>query len=235
MSETKIGAVIVAGGNGKRMSSNVSKQFMKIKDKEIIAVTVDKFEQCSLISQIAVVTSEVYYEFTLELAKKYNWGKTVIVKGGKERQNSVYNGLIALDKETDLVLIHDGVRPFVKEKHITNVIECTKQTKACILAVQAKDTIKACKDMEVIKTPDRALLWSVQTPQGFAYNEILEGYKELGDGKLLTDDAAIMESLGYKVHVVEGDYSNIKITTEEDMIFAKALIDAEEGSNHENH
>jgi len=224
----KISAIIVAAGSGNRMKSEISKQFLKINDKEIFAYSVEKFEKLDCISQIIVVTSEPYFQHTLEIEKKYKWKKTKVIKGGKERQDSVYAGLNALEM-CDVVIIHDGVRPFVKEQNILDVINKTIKKRACILAVPMKETVKICKDNIVKETLDRTCLWSIQTPQGFMYKDILKAYKKLQiSNGIVTDDAVLMEKEGHEIFITDGEYSNIKITTPEDIIFGKALLERED-------
>ena len=223
----KISVIIVAAGSGNRMKSEISKQFLKINNKEIFAYSVEKFEKLDCISQIMVVTSEPYFQHTLEVEEKYEWKKTKVIKGGKERQDSVYAGLNALET-CDVVIVHDGVRPFVKEQNILDVINKTIKNGACILAVPMKETVKICKDSIVKETLNRSSLWSIQTPQGFMYKDILSAYKKLQvNDEVVTDDAVLMEKEGHKIFITEGEYSNIKITTPEDIVFGKALLERE--------
>ena len=226
----KISAIIVAAGSGNRMKNElISKQFLKINGKEIFAHSVEKFERLDCISQIVVVTSKHYFDYTLDIEKQYGWEKTKVIKGGKERQDSVYEGLKKLDVDTDIVVIHDGVRPFVKEKNILDIINKTIEEGACVLAVPVKETVKVCEDNKVKETLDRSTLWAIQTPQGFRYKELLNAYEKFQmNNEIATDDAVIMEKVGHKIFIVNGDYKNIKITTPEDIIFVKALLESED-------
>ncbi|MDD3570942.1 MAG: 2-C-methyl-D-erythritol 4-phosphate cytidylyltransferase [Lachnospiraceae bacterium] len=222
--QKKCGAVIVAAGSGKRMGGNISKQFLSIGEKPIIVHTVGKFEKVREIDEIIVVTSLLYMKYVQDLKKEFGWKKVTIVEGGKERYNSVLNGLYALSKDTETVLIHDGVRPFVTEKNILDVIEKTQQTGACILAVPVKDTIKAVDENGIVRgTPDRNTLWSVQTPQGFKFDLLKKAYESVENFEAVTDDAMVMEKAGYSVAVVMGSYQNIKITTPEDLTIGTAM------------
>lgn len=230
----KCGAVIVAAGNGKRMGGSISKQFLCICKKPIIVHTVEKFEKLKEIDEIIVVTSLSYIQYVQELKKEFDWKKVIIVEGGKERYNSVLNGLNALSKDSQTVLIHDGVRPFVTEKNILDVIEKTKHTGACILAVPVKDTIKAVDENGIVTgTPDRNTLWSVQTPQGFKLDLLINAYESIENFEAVTDDAMIMEKAGYNVAVVMGSYENIKITTPEDLAIGMAM-ETQRGKKYEN-
>lgn len=208
------------------MNMNINKQFIKINDKEVIAHTIDRFYNNKNIDEIIVVIKKQEENYFLDnIIKKYNYKKIKIAFSGDERQDSVYNGIKILHKNSKIVLIHDGARPFVSEKSVNNLIDEAKKNKACILAVKVKDTIKISQNNEVCSTLKRDELISVQTPQVFC-REILEksyekAYKENFYG---TDDSSLVERLGVKVKVVFGDYNNIKITTKEDLIFANEII-----------
>ncbi len=215
--------IIVCSGIGKRMNSNVPKQFIKINDKPIVCYTIDKFENCNYIDEIIIVTNKEYIDyFKNSIINDYNYKKiSAVIEGGKERLNSVYNGINYIKYNKDsIVLIHDGVRPFIDEKDIINIIEETKIYNACILGVKVKDTVKICKDGFIQTTPNREDIWLAQTPQAFKYNIIKEAYEYAFNNNLfLTDDASVVENFGFKVKIIEGNYSNIKITTKEDLKF----------------
>lgn len=228
MEKVKASVVIVAAGSGKRMKSKVAKQFIEIKNKPVVAYSIEKFEGSDNISEIVIVTGENDIDyFKSEIIEKYGYKKVkAVVKGGSERQYSVYNGLKALDEKTDIVLIHDGVRPFIKPEEIDKLIDETIIHKACVLGVKVKDTIKVCDEKGFVKdTPKRELLWSAQTPQVFNYSLIMEAHKRAEEeGFLGTDDSMLAERMGYKIKMVEGSYENIKITTPEDLIIAEGLV-----------
>ena len=221
------GVVIVAAGTGSRMKMGINKQFIKLEGKEIIAYTIEKFYNNSNIEDIVVVVKEDESEFfKKEIIDKYNFKNIKIAYGGKERQDSVYNGLKLLDKKCDVVLIHDGARPFVSDKIIYNCIEEVKEHKAIVVGVPVKDTIKIIdNDKNIVDTPNRSVLWAVQTPQTFDYNILIDAYKDAyKSGFYGTDDAMLVERIGYKVKMVEGSYNNIKITTQEDLSVGSQIL-----------
>lgn len=225
----KIAAVIVAGGSGKRMGTTVKKQFIQLRDKEVLAHTIEAFNEVDEISEIIVVVGQEDVERVREeIVARYQLSKvSKIVVGGKERQDSVYNGLIATSDEIEYVMIHDGARPFISKAVIQRAIEKTKQCKATIVAVPVKDTIKVI-DIEtetVEHTPKREKLWAVQTPQSFDKKLLLAAYENAHQkGLQVTDDSMIVEAYGKKVHVVLGEYTNIKITTPEDLVIGESIL-----------
>ena len=221
------GVVIVAAGTGSRMNMGINKQFIKLEGKEIIAYTIEKFYNNSNIEDIVVVVKEDESEFfKKEILDKYNFKNVKIAYGGKERQDSVYNGLKLLDEKCDVVLIHDGARPFVSDKIIDKSIEEAKEHKAIVVGVPEKDTIKVIdNDKNIVDTPNRSVLWAVQTPQTFDYNILIDAYKDAFKNKFYgTDDAMLVERLGYKVKMLEGSYNNIKITTQEDLNVGSQIL-----------
>ena len=221
------GVVIVAAGTGSRMNIGINKQFIKLEGKEIIAYTIEKFYNNSNIEDIVVVVKEDESEFfKKEILDKYNFKNVKIAYGGKERQDSVYNGLKLLDEKCDVVLIHDGARPFVSDKIIDKSIEEAKEHKAIVVGVPVKDTIKVIdNDKNIVDTPNRSVLWAVQTPQTFYYNILIDAYKDAFKNKFYgTDDAMLVERIGYKVKMLEGSYNNIKITTQEDLNIGSQIL-----------
>lgn len=221
------GVVIVAAGTGSRMNMGINKQFIKLEGKEIIAYTIEKFYNNSNIEDIVVVVKEDESEFfKKEILDKYNFKNVKIAYGGKERQDSVYNGLKLLDEKCDVVLIHDGARPFVSDKIIDKSIEEAKEHKAIVVGVPVKDTIKVIdNDKNIVDTPNRSVLWAVQTPQTFEYNILIDAYKDAFKNKFYgTDDAMLVERIGYKVKMLEGSYNNIKITTQEDLNIGSQIL-----------
>jgi len=226
MKRKTVSAVIVAAGKGKRMKSDIDKQFIELKGRSIVERTVEKFEKSPVIDEIVLVTGKEHISELESMKEKCGWKKvSSVVCGGKERQHSVYNGLCALRSNTDYVLIHDGVRPFISTEEIELMAEKAAEKKACVLAARVKDTIKVCgENGKVISTPDRSTLWAMQTPQAFDYKLIKKAYEELKDGDFVTDDASVAEKAGIDVFIVEGGYDNIKITTPEDLYIAEAIL-----------
>lgn len=223
-----ISAIILAGGKGKRMGASVSKQFIELKGKPIIYYTIKKFEENKNIDNIVVVLppDEVSY-FKEEILKKYSLKIDKIVLGGTERQDSVYNGLKSIaDTETDIVLIHDGARPFISNRIINDGIKYANEYGAAAPGVMPKDTIKVKNENNFsINTPDRSSLVAIQTPQVFKYKEILKCHEKVKVNKeVVTDDTMVAEKYGYKVYLYEGEYTNIKVTTPEDLILGEMLI-----------
>ncbi len=223
-----ISAIILAGGKGKRMGASVSKQFIELKGKPIIYYTIKKFEENKNIDNIVVVLppDEVSY-FKEEILKKYSLKIDKIVLGGTERQDSVYNALKSIaDTETDIVLIHDGARPFISNRIINDGIKYANEYGAAAPGVMPKDTIKVKNENNFsINTPDRSSLVAIQTPQVFKYKEILKCHEKVKVNKeVVTDDTMVAEKYGYKVYLYEGEYTNIKVTTPEDLILGEMLI-----------
>jgi len=223
-----ISAIILAGGKGKRMRSAISKQFIDIKGKPIIYYTLKKFSENKKIDNIIVVLPEDEVKYFKEnILKKYELRINKIVIGGKERQDSVYNALKSLkNSSTDIVLIHDGARPFISERIINEGIKFAEIYGAAAPGVMPKDTIKVKNEKNFsIDTPNRANLVSIQTPQVFKFDEILECHEKIRyNGEKVTDDTMVVEKYGYSVYLYDGEYTNIKVTTPEDLILAERLI-----------
>ncbi|EOD00067.1 2-C-methyl-D-erythritol 4-phosphate cytidylyltransferase [Caldisalinibacter kiritimatiensis] len=223
-----VSVVIPAAGMGKRMKSTINKQYIILKDKPVLAHTIERFDKCQYIDEIVLVVREDEIDYCREnIVKKYNFQKIKsIVAGGKERQDSVYNGLFAVNDKCQIVLVHDGARPFVTEKNIVDGIEGVIKHKACVIGVPVKDTIKVIdQSNSIIDTPNRSTLWSVQTPQCFEYDILLKAYeKAKQESYTATDDSMLVENLGYKVKMIMGSYKNIKLTTPEDLEFGLVIL-----------
>jgi 2-C-methyl-D-erythritol 4-phosphate cytidylyltransferase len=224
----KADAVIVSAGKGLRFMEGKKKQFHSLGGKPILAHTLDKFETCPLIRSILLVVGQEDMDYCLkEIIEHYKFQKvSQIVPGGKRRQESVKNGIDALPKDADVVAIHDGVRPFVTKAMIEDTIHSAERVGAVVLAMPVKDTIKVSNpDGTVLKTLDRESLWQIQTPQTFRVSVIKEAhYRAAEDGFVGTDDASLVERLGVKVHILPGSYTNIKITTPEDLFLANLFL-----------
>ena len=221
------GVVIVAAGTGSRMKADINKQFIKLNNKEILAYTIDKFYNSKLINDIVVVIKEEEQDYFIKnIKEKYNFKRIKIAYGGKERQDSVYNGIKMLREDCNIVLVHDGARPFVEESIIENCINEAKLNNAIVVGVKVKDTIKVVNSENIIiETPNRNSLWAVQTPQVFKYEVIKKAYEDAFKNNYYgTDDAMLVERIGYKVKMVEGSYNNIKITTPEDLKFGEQIL-----------
>ena len=224
-------AVIVAAGKGKRMGTDISKQFLPLCGKEILAHTVEKFEKAENIHDIILVTGTDSVQDVQEMVQEYDWKKVIsVTAGGKERQDSVWNGLQKVPENTEIVLIHDGVRPFVTEEILDLSIETALEMGGCVAGVPAKDTIKVCDAKNIaVATPDRSTLWQIQTPQTFQKNLIVKAYEDAKiSGFIGTDDASLAEHSGYPVKVIMGSYRNIKITTQEDLLIGEAFLKGEQ-------
>ena len=223
-----VSVIIAAAGMSNRMGSKINKQFIAIDNKPILAHTLEKFEKCKYIDEIIVVTKEEEVEYCRkEIIKKYGFKKvTNIVRGGKERQDSVYNGILALNEKTGIVLTHDGARPFVKIESIEDGIRGVIEYGACVIGVPVKDTIKVIDSSnQVHHTPKRDLLWAAQTPQCFWTHLLKKGYEMASEeGIIGTDDSSLVEKIGHPVKMIMGSYDNIKITTPEDLIIADSFL-----------
>ena len=222
-------ALIPAAGMGKRMGAGVNKQYLLLNGKPIVAHTLSVFEDAPFVDDIYLVIPEEEIPYCREqVVERYGFAKVrSIVPGGAERQHSVLNGLRAMEnaRDDDLLLIHDGVRPFVPVHVLERVLEVAGAYDGALVAVPAKDTIKIVADGIIRDTPPRESLWLAQTPQAFRYG-VIRAAHEIADaeGFLGTDDAMLVERLGKDIHVVLGDYRNIKITTPEDLILAEAFL-----------
>lgn len=223
-----ITAIITAAGKGTRMNSELNKQYIEIAGIPVLARTLAVFQECEYIDEIIVVVNEDDINFCRHrIVEHYNFSKVkALVSGGTERQNSVYKGLCAAKPDCEIVLIHDGARPFVTNNNIVNCINAAKAYGACGLGVRLKDTVKISDQNGFVEaTPDRSSLWSIQTPQGFGYKLIMNAHeKAIKSGYIGTDDMVLVERHGIPVKIVEGNYQNIKITTPEDLVIGEAIV-----------
>ncbi|MFZ5515710.1 MAG: 2-C-methyl-D-erythritol 4-phosphate cytidylyltransferase [Candidatus Zhuqueibacterota bacterium] len=225
----KLCAIIAAGGRGLRMKSAVNKQFIEIEKKPIIAHTLEIFERNAHVDYIIPVVPEDWLLYFAEnVVDTYSFAKiNKIVIGGQSRQESVFAGLKSLEAEITHIVIHDAVRPFLDQSSLNEIVATGERTGAAILAMPVSDTLKQVQNGIVEKTLDRSAIWRVQTPQMFERMVIVRAYqKAFEDGVWATDDASLVERLGYKVHIVEGRASNIKITTPDDLLLATYILTA---------
>lgn len=224
----KITAIVLAAGNGNRMNSNIKKQFMEIKGKPVIWYSLFTFETYGVDQIILVTGKEDVAYCKKEIVEKYGFQKvTDIVAGGKERYESVYNGLKRATG--DIVMIHDGARPLISHEIISRCIKGTLDYGACAAGMPVKDTIKIVdKEKVVIDTPNRSNVWITQTPQSFLYELVKTAYDKMQKSQCenITDDAMVVEQFSeHQIKFVEGDYSNIKVTTPEDIFIAELLLE----------
>lgn len=212
-------AVIVAAGSGNRSGLCIPKQFYEINGKPVLAYTIDVFLKTECINRIIVVLPNADFEKNKLYMEKFTPDYVNYVKGGNSRTESVFEGLKALDdgKNSSVVCIHDGVRMFVDEKIITQSVDCALINGAALTAVPITDTVKLVNNGEVCKTVDRSCLFAAQTPQTFNFDIIFSAYeKVINENMNFTDDCAVAEYCGIKVHITDGSKKNIKLTLPED-------------------
>ncbi|MEN8245655.1 MAG: 2-C-methyl-D-erythritol 4-phosphate cytidylyltransferase [Thermodesulfobacteriota bacterium] len=221
-------AIIVGAGKGLRMNSSTPKQFLQLKNRPVIAYALEAFGACDKINEIYLVVSKGEVEFcretllpSLELAKPIQ-----LVEGGLRRQDSVYNGLLAMEGHEGVVVIHDGVRPFVKTSQIAACISRAETFGACMLGMPVGDTLKRVGPSQMIEeTIPRDNMWQAQTPQAFQYTLIRSAHDRAArEGFAGTDDASLVERCGGEVKVIKGSAGNIKITLPEDLAMAEVLL-----------
>lgn len=224
-----VSAVIVSAGNSSRMGG-VNKQFLEINNIPVIAHTIKVFENSGLIDEIVVVTRECDIDSVKNLILQYDFKKvSAVVKGGETRQLSVYNGVISTSKDADFVAIHDGARPLITEKVISDTLFKAFEYDAAATGVKVKDTVKQVNDSDdIVATPDRAYLRFIQTPQIFNKSLYLDAVNCVENSKDFTDDCMLIEAYGKTVKYVDGDYENIKITTSEDIELALNYLNKKE-------
>lgn len=229
MKEGKCTAIILAAGQGKRMGGQVRKQFMELQGKPLLYYSLHCFQESGLIDEILLVTGKDQIDYCIKnVVERYGFSKVVkIVAGGEQRYDSVYEGLKACG-DSGYVFIHDGARPFVTEEILQRGYEAARKYGTGIAGVLSKDTVKIVDGKKnVIETPLRDRVWIVQTPQIFEYNLVRCAYDrlQLFDKTGITDDAMVVEEMGnHTVHMFPGDYTNIKITTPDDLEVAAQFM-----------
>jgi len=225
---SKVTALIPAAGMGRRMGRAVAKQFLPLGDKPMLAHTLLAFQRSTDVDEIIPILSEDDMEHCLrDVIEAFHITKVkTLVVGGKERQDSVYNGIRKLEKDASVVLVHDGVRPFVTAAMIKECVDRARKGECVAVGVPLKDTIKEVgDDGSVRQTLERNRLWAIQTPQAFPAKVLKKAYEESYRKKVLgTDDAMLAERAGNKVWVIMGSYDNIKITTPEDLLLAEEIL-----------
>lgn len=219
------GVIIAAAGKGKRMGAAINKQFIFLNDKPILVHTLERFQSFPWVTEIVVVVHPEEVYLVEELIQKYNLFVTAVVPGGAERQDSIQNGLNYIQSEW--VMVHDGARPFINSRKLEELYSNVIIKDAVVLGVPVKDTVKVIDGSGIIvDTPDRKSLWAIQTPQAFRTSILIDAFdKAIKDGFIGTDDSSLVERIGVKVHVIDGDYNNIKITTQDDLIHAKVILE----------
>lgn len=240
-----IDVIIVAAGSGKRMNHDKNKQFIILKNKPLLILTLEKFYKNKLIDNIYLVIKKEEEDYVNNLLDSFEIRNIRLVYGGRERQDSVYNCIEEIKKHLHesyadksnhekiqahsdhFVLVHDGARPFVSNEIIEDTIREVKTYNAVCVGVPSKDTVKIIgADNIILSTPDRKQIWMAQTPQAFRFDILYSAYKNSYDNNFMgTDDSSIVENYGIKVKMIQGSYDNIKITTPEDLRFAESILD----------
>lgn len=222
-------AIIVAAGASSRMGEAVSKTYLPIAGRALVLRTLDRFFATETVENVILVIAgkDVQRcEGLLQADKLLSGRAWVLQTGGTSRQESVYRGLQKLDPDCEIVLIHDGARPFVSPTLIDRCVASARTRQAVVVGVPVRETIKVVsEDRHIISTPSRDSLWEIQTPQVFRRSLIVEAHEwAMRQGLRGTDDATLVEKMGRPVFVLDGEPTNIKITRPEDLIFAEALI-----------
>ena len=218
--------IIPAAGLGERMGGTVNKQFLSLHGKPIVVNTLERFQRCGAVNEIVIAAQPSSHAQIELLISEFRLSKVSgVVEGGSRRQDSVANALRTIDRRSEIVLVHDGVRPFVHQKVILESIEKAKMFSAAVVAVRVKDTVKIGNDEgHFVSTLDRSVLWMAQTPQTFQKQLLLDAYDKANRENLeATDDASLVEFLNVHPVIVEGSFDNIKITTPDDLDFANLI------------
>lgn len=243
MQKNRCTAIVLAAGSGRRMKSNVAKQYMLLQDKPLIWYALNTIEESSVIDDCILVTAAEDIAYVQEeIVARYGFRKIdVVAAGGEQRYDSVWNALqviadggLSVSNVDGYVFIHDGARPFLTEEILLRNYEAVEESGACVTGMPVKDTVKIADEEGYAKqTPDRRNVWQIQTPQVFGTQLITEAYAALmhkkeeaaAKGIAITDDAMVVENFtGHKVRLVQGSYENIKITTPEDLLVAEAFL-----------
>ena len=222
----KCTAIIPSGGVGSRFNSPIPKQYVKVLGKELIVYTLEIFQKSKLVDNIIIPANESYFELLHQIKDKYNFSKiSGIVKGGKERQDSVYNGLISEDFESDdLIIVHDAARPLLSEKLLEKAINSAYTYDSIVVAIGARDTLFK-KENDKLRYIDRSKIYYAQTPQIFRYNILNDSFFNAAKTNFrATDESMLVANANFNVEIVEGEYKNFKITTEVDMLTFEKLI-----------
>ena len=220
-------AVIPAGGNGTRLGGNIPKQFLKINSKEIIAYTLEVFDNCELIDEIAVAVSSEYFQTMEKIITKYSFKKKIMIaEGGKERQDSVFSAVSVLNPNPeDIICVHDAARPLLSNEILKKAIESAETNGCSVVAIKARDTLLNAKEGVVTDYVNRDNIFYVQTPQIFRFSLFSHAINKAKEDNFLgTDESMLLFRAGEKVKIVDGDISNFKITTKNDLVIAEKLL-----------
>ena len=228
LDQKRIAGLIPAAGSGVRMGGYAAKPFLQLGGREILALTLDVFERCTIIDEVWVIVAAKNVSACRQgIIERYGFSKVRdVVAGGASRQESVWRGLQRLDGAVDLVVVHDGVRPFVTELMLQETLDGAARHGAAVAAVPLRDTLKRVSEGgEVEATVPRENLWRTQTPQAFQRHLLMMAYQRAWErGLCATDDAGLLEAMGHPVKVVAGLEGNFKITTPEDLILSERLL-----------
>lgn len=223
-----LAVVVAAAGTGSRMGGKIKKQFLLLNSKPVLYHSLHVFEETNLIDEVVLVAHPQELDYCKkEIVEKYRFRKVkAVVAGGATRQQSVWNGLKAVNENTYIVAIHDGARPLVTEALFLALLKEAREWGAAIPGVPVRDTVKMVDgDDFVVRTLDRSVIMGIQTPQAFNYEELVKAYQMALDEQFeASDDASLFERYIGRVKVVPGDYSNLKITTREDLVIAEGLM-----------
>ncbi len=222
----KIVAIIPAGGSGFRTGTSTPKQFLKFHGKELIVFTIEVFQSSPLIDEIIVAVNHSYIDFINKLKLKYKLKKiSMVVEGGNERQDSVYNALSVLHlRKNDLVAVHDAARPLLSKEVLNNAIETAGNKGNAVVSIKARDTLLETND-NLYKYPDRSNIYYIQTPQIFKYDQLKSAFEFAYKNNFYgTDESMLMQKAGYKLNLVEGSLINFKVTTADDLLILKKLL-----------
>ena len=223
-------AIVLAAGQGRRMGTDLPKQFLPLCGKPVLWYSLNCFQNSGLTDRIVLVTGKEWIGYCEEeIVQKYGLSKVkTITEGGENRYDSVYNGLKAC-ADTEFVMIHDGARPFITDEILRRGLLGAEKTGACVIGMPSKDTVKIADQEGFIKeTPQRSSVWIIQTPQVFRYSLIREAYRRIMESGTVnvTDDAMVVEqTLGTKIALAEGSYENLKVTTPDDLLKCRAIVE----------
>lgn len=222
-----VSAIIVAAGRGNRMKARLPKQFLKLDHHTILQHTLAHFDKHPNIDQIILVVAGAYIEsreLQISIPNNFRGRNFVICQGGDSRQESVENGLSKLSQDSQIVMVHDGVRPFISKKIITENIKMAREKGAALTAIPSTDTLKEVQNNKVVTTLDRSRVWKAQTPQTFQKNIIQTAFQKAKENNFVaTDETSLVEKF-HAVHIVEGSKYNFKITHREDLLMARAYL-----------